>query len=117
MGIQNLSEDVFLITLPEQPQQSDELESVSRMLSDKVDSDVVIDFAKVKMLTSESICGLMILERLLRGSGHRLILCSVPSVIKQIFVRTGLLTVFEFADNELAALGYLRSGQMSWAGI
>lgn len=117
MGIQNLSENVLLINLPEQPQQGDELESVHGMLGDRIGSDVVIDFTKVKMLTSESICGLMILERLLRGAGHRLILCSVPSKIKQIFVRTGLLTVFEFTDDELAALECLRSGQMSWAGI
>jgi anti-anti-sigma regulatory factor len=117
MGIQNFSEGVLLITLPEQPQQADDLEAVNRMLSAIVDRDVVIDFSEVQMLTSETICGLMILDRLLRGSGHRLILCSVPSVIKQIFVRTGLLTVFEFAGNPLAALGDIRSGNVSWAGV
>ncbi|MHC4426205.1 MAG: STAS domain-containing protein [Planctomycetota bacterium] len=117
MGIQNFSEGVLLITLPEQPQQADDLEAVNRMLSAVVDRDVVIDFSKVEMLTSETICGLMILDRLLRGSGRRLILCGVPSVIKQIFVRTGLLTVFEFADDPLAALEHIRSGHASWAGV
>jgi anti-anti-sigma regulatory factor len=116
MGIQSLSEDVLLITLPEQPQQGDELETVNNMLSETVDRDVVIDFSKVEMLTSESICGLMILDKLLRGSGRRLVLCSLPSAIKQIFVRTGLLTVFQFADSEPDALAHVHSSNMSCAG-
>ncbi len=116
MGIKNLSEGVLLISLPEQPQQGDELETVNNMLSETVDRDVVIDFSKVEMLTSGSICGLMILDRLLRGSGRLLVLYSLPSAIKQIFVRTGLLTVFEFADCEPDALAHVHNRDMSWAG-
>ena len=115
MGIQNFSKNIVLITLPEQPQYGDELEVVNNMLCETVDRDVVIDFAKVQMLTSETICGLMILDRLLGGTGHQLVLCNLSSAIKQIFVRTGLVTVFQFADDELAALGYLRSRHLSWA--
>ena len=113
MAIQNFSEDVLLITLPEQPQHGDELEKVNKMLSNKTDRDVVVDFSKVEMLTSGTICSLIILDRLLRGSGRQLVLCNVSSVIKQIFVRTDLLTVFEFADNELVALQHVRSSRIS----
>ena len=116
MGIRNISEDVLLVTLPQQPQQSDELEAVNTMLSEAIDRDIVVDFSKVKMLTSESICGLLILSKLLAGAGHQLVLCSVPPPINDIFVRTGLLSVFEFADNECDALAHLKSKKMAWSG-
>jgi anti-anti-sigma regulatory factor len=110
VGIQHFSEKVLLITLPEQPQQGDELEEVSIMLSEKVDRDVLVDFSQVRVLTSEALCRLMILDRLLRGSGCMLILCNVSSEIKHVFIRTGLVTIFEFAEDELAALRRIRSG-------
>ncbi|MHC4703174.1 MAG: hypothetical protein ACYTFQ_21625, partial [Planctomycetota bacterium] len=70
MGIRNLSEDVLLVTLPQQPQQSDELDTINTMLSETIDHDVVIDFSQVEILTSESLCGLLILSRLLEGAGR-----------------------------------------------
>ena len=115
MGIKNSSADVIVVTLSEQPQYGNELEEVNGMLCETVDRDVVIDFANVRMLISETLCGLMILDRLLKGAGRQLVLCNLSSAIKQIFVRTGLVTVFQFADNELAALGHLRSRYLSWA--
>jgi anti-anti-sigma regulatory factor len=115
MGIKNSLGDVIVIDLPEQPQYGNEFEQVNGLLSEVVDRDVVINFATVLMLTSETICGLMILERLLRGAGRQLVLCSLPSAIKQIFVRTGLVSVFQFADDELLALSCLRSKDLSWA--
>ena len=115
MGLRNISEDVLLVTLPQQPQQSDELEAVNTMLSEAIDRDIVIDFSKVEMLTSESICGLLILAKLLAGAGHQLVLCSVPPAINDIFVRTGLLSVFEFTNTESDALTHLKNRKMSWS--
>jgi len=103
MGIENFSKDVLLITLPEQPQHGDEIDIVNKLLSDSVDFDVLVDFSKVEMLTSGSICGLMILSKLLQGAGRKLVLYNLPSAIQQIFVRTGLVTVFDLADDELDA--------------
>jgi anti-anti-sigma regulatory factor len=115
MDTQNFSEDVLFINLPEYPQHGDEIDTINKMLSNSVNRDVVIDFSKVKMLTSENICGLMILDKLLRGSGHYLILCYVSSIIRQIFVRTGLVAVFNFADNEHEAIRHIQSRNMSMA--
>jgi len=115
MGINNSLADIIVIAFPEQPQYGNELEQVNGMLCETIERDVVIDFANVQMLTSETICGLMILDRLLRGGGHQLVLCSLPSAIRQIFVRTGLVAVFQFADDELAAIGHLRGKYLSWA--
>lgn len=109
MGIQSLPRDVLVVNLPAQPQYGHELEDVNRMLSETVAYDVVINFADVQMLTSETICGLMILDKLLRGGGRQLVLYNLSSSIKQIFVRTGLVTVFHFADDDLSALEQIHS--------
>jgi len=107
MGIQNLSENILLTILPEQPHLGNEIETINKIISGGCDRDVIIDFYQVKMLTSESVCSLMIVEKLLSGLGHKLILCNVPIEIKQIFTRTGLEPTFEFADNDFAALQLL----------
>ena len=115
MGIQTFTEDILLITLPEQPQHGDEIDIVNKLLSDSVDFDVMVDFSKVEMLTSESICGLMILSKLLQGAGRKLVLYNLPSAIQQIFVRTGLVTVFDLADDELDAQQHIKDKKSTMA--
>jgi anti-anti-sigma regulatory factor len=104
MGIQNYSEDILLITLPEQPQHGQEIDIVNKLLSESVDFDVLVDFVKVEILTSETLCGLMILSRLLKGADRKLVLYNLSPAIKQIFIRTGLLTVFDLADDQFDAV-------------
>ena len=115
MGIQNFSEDILLITLPEQPQHGNEIDIVNKLLSDSVDFDVMVDFSKVEMLTSGSICGLMILSKLLQGAERKLVLYNLPSAIQQIFVRTGLVSVFDLADDELDAQQRIKDIKSSMA--
>ena len=115
MGIRFFSDDILLVGLPAQPQQSDEFEQLNGMLSEKIDHDVVMNFSEVEMLTSESICGLLILAKLLPGAGHRFVLCSVPPAINDIFNRTGLLSVFEFAGSEEDAVARVMEKKASLA--
>lgn len=104
MAIQNLSEHVLLITLPAEPQSSKELETVVRSAGTGTDSDVIVDFSLVEILSSAMICNLMVLERLLSADDRQLILCSVPQNINGIFTRVGLHKLFRFAEDEFAAL-------------
>jgi len=115
MGIQTFSEDILLINLPEQPQHGEEIDIVNKLLSDSVDFDVMVNFSDVEMLTSGSICGLMILSKLLQGAGRKLVLYNLSPAIKQIFERTGLITVFELADNELDAQLHIQDKESSVA--
>jgi len=115
MGIKNFSEDVLLITLPELPQHGQEIEIVNKLLSDSVDFDVLVNFSKVEILTSGSICGLMILDKLLKGSGRKLVFFDIPSAIKQIFVRTGLMAVFDLADDQFDAIQHIQDKNSSMA--
>lgn len=104
MGIQNLSEEVLLVTLPAQPHLGDELERISEIAGNGPGYDVVVDFSSVKMLTSTSVCNLMILRALLNGLGRRLVLCSLSAHVKNIFTITGLEDLFEFANDRFSAL-------------
>ena len=103
MAIQNMLEDVTLVTLPKEPQSSGELEKLNEIASNKCVSDVVIDFSKVEILTSEAICNLMILSKLLSGLGHQLVLCNVSPPVKRVLTLTGLESCFHFADDVTAA--------------
>lgn len=104
MCIRNFSENILLVTLPKEPHMSNELERVNEIAGDRGDCNVVVDFSRVAMLTSTSICNLMILHKLLSGLGHQLILCNVPFLIKCTFTVTGLEDSFEFADDMSTAL-------------
>ena len=47
MGIQNWSDDIVLVDLPQEPEMGDELKTVIATVRDRGDCDVVIDFANV----------------------------------------------------------------------
>ena len=105
MGIEKLSENVLLVSLPKEPQLiTDELVTVNEIVGDGCACDVIIDFSNVELLTSESISSLIILEGLLKSIGHKVILYAVSSMIRQILERTGIHPLFEFADDQFAAL-------------
>ena len=105
MGIEKLSENVLLVSLPQEPHLiSDELVTVNKIVGDGQACDVIIDFSSVTLLTSESISSLIILEGFLKNLGHKVILYAVSSMIRQILERTGIHPLFEFADDQFAAL-------------
>ena len=105
MSIQNLSEDVLLVDLPGEPQQIEqELSGLNASVSKRDDCDVIIDFFRVEILTSASICNLMILRNTLCERGHQLILCNVSVVTGYIFTVAGLDEIFDFVDDRQAAL-------------
>jgi len=108
MGIQNWSEDIILVDLPQEPEMGDELKTVTGIVRDRGDCEVVIDFASVDIITSSSISKLLKLRKLLGDCGHRLVFCSVAAATKGIFTVTGLDGIFEFADDKFVALAGLQ---------
>ncbi len=108
MGIQNLSENVVLVDLPQEPEMSDELKSVIEIVRDRGDCDVVIDFSSVDIVTSSSLSKLLKLRKLLDNCEHRLVFCSVAAATRGIFTVTGLDGIFELADDKFVALAGLQ---------
>jgi anti-anti-sigma factor len=108
MGIQDWSEDVILVDLPQEPGMGEELKTVTEIVRDRGNCDVVIDFSSVDIVTSSSLSKLLKLRKLLADCGHRLIFCNVAAATKGIFTVTGLDGVFEIADDKFVALASLQ---------
>jgi len=108
MGIQNWSEDVILVDLPQEPEIGEELKTVTEIVRDRGDCDVVIDFSLVDIATSSSLSKLLKLRKLLADCGHRLIFCSVAPATRGIFTVTGLDGIFEITDDKFVALASLQ---------
>jgi anti-anti-sigma factor len=108
MGIQNWSEEIILVDLPPEPQMGDELKTVTEIVRDRGDCDVVVDFSQVDIVTSSSLSKMLRLRKLLTDCGHRLIFCNVAAATKGIFTVTGLDGVFELVDDKFVALAGLQ---------
>jgi anti-anti-sigma regulatory factor len=108
MGIQNWSESVVLVDLPAEPQMGDELKTVTEIVRDRGDCDVVMDFSSVDIVTSSSLSKFLKLRKLLADCGRRLIFCNVAIATKGIFTVTGIDGIFEFAEDKFVALASLQ---------
>ena len=108
MGIQNWSDDVVLVDLPQEPQMGEELKTVTGIVRDRGNCDVVIDFSEVDIVTSSSLAKLLKLRKLLADCGHKLVFCNVAAATKGIFTVTGLDGVFELVDDKFVALASLQ---------
>jgi len=108
MGIQNWSESIVLVELPPGPEINEELKTVIKIVQDRGDCNVVLDFSHVDIVTSSSLSKLLKLHKSLADCGHHLILCSVAPATKSILTVTGLDGIFELADDKFAALAELQ---------
>jgi anti-anti-sigma regulatory factor len=109
MGFQNWSDDIILVDLPREPRMRSEIKTLTEIVRDRGDCDVVMDFSAVDIMTSTSISGLLRLRKLLVDCSHRLIFCNLPPATRSVFSVVGLDEVFEFADDKFNALANLQS--------
>jgi len=65
---------------------------------------VVVDLAEVKMVTTPGISLLLSAHQRLGQTGGRLVLCAVPTPLKDVLRRCKLDRVFTFAVDEAGAL-------------
>ena len=113
MAIEKVSEDRLLVKMPSTTLKiTEELGTVSQMVSEQCTYDLVIDFSRVELLNSYNISTLLALQDLLHAAGHQLILCKVNLVTKCIFTVAGLNNVFTFADNAETAFATLRDPKL-----
>ena len=108
MAMQNLSEDIISVDLHREPQMGDELKTVTDIVNDRGDCDVILDFSSVDIITSSSLSKLLKLRQLLVDCGHRLIFCSMNNFTREAFKVTGLDGIFELADDKVTASAELQ---------
>lgn len=111
MGIQQWSENVILVNLAPEPDLGEEIISVCEMVSRQKEQDVVIDFSDVEIVTSSSIAKLLKLRKVIHDNQRKLIFCCVQPQTKNIFLVTGLDTVFTFVEDQFVALAGLQMAQ------
>lgn len=107
MPIEKWSDKVAVVHLADDPQFSDELESLAIETKQKPVC-VVLDFAGVHHVNSSNISQLLKLRKRTMATEQRLVVCSVGTQVWSVFLITGLDKIFEFADNVMLALATIQ---------
>ena len=109
MGIRNPSENVIVVTVPcDKLERAEKLKNLNETIGENSQCDVIIDFAGVEIINSWNISNLLILREMLEKAGRKLVLCSVNTATKCIFVVAGLSESFVFANNKSDALEIIK---------
>ena len=111
MGIDHSSHGILTVDLPPEPEMGPELEIITKVVNERADCDVIVDFSNADIITSSSISKLLKLCKLLCDCGHRLVLCNTAPVTEGIFKVAGLDEVFEFAADKTDALASIKHTQ------
>ena len=103
----NLTEQVFLITLPSRPQASSDIERATRKITAATPRHVVFDNQQVQIISSSTISELLIIENHLHELNRQLVLCRVPEKIQALLISVGLQSLFQIANDSLEAFEML----------
>lgn len=110
MAIHHPPENLIVVELPSKEMEiADEIKKVNEIVGKNSGCDVIINFASVEAIISETLSNLLILHNLLADKGHRLVLCNVSFITKCIFNVAGLEDIFEFAQDKPAAVAAVHS--------
>jgi len=107
MPIQNWSENITVVELSDDPQFSEELNTLLESLESKP-SDVVVNFAAVGFINSSNVAKLLRLRKSMFSRQRRLIFCGVSTQVWGVFLVTGLDKIFEFVNDIATALATLQ---------
>ena len=107
MPVERWSERVVVVRLADDPQLSDELDSLHELLQQER-LDAVLDFSAVRFVNSSNFARLLKLRRLMVNGDRRLVLCGLNTQVWGGFLLTNLDKVFQFSDNVALALATLQ---------
>jgi anti-anti-sigma factor len=111
MNRRKLQPNVLFVLLPGEPQLRPELVSLRKKISAGKGAHVVLELSRVEIITSPSIGNLLLLQKLVEETGHKLILCNVRLATKCILRVAGLQPFFELAEDKFEALDILGQTQ------
>lgn len=98
MSIENWSDHIVVAELQDDPQFSDDMNTLLDQLEDDGNVDLVLNFAGVNYLNSSNLARLLKLRKKVLSHKHRLVLCGIETNVWGLFLVTGLDKVFDFAD-------------------
>jgi len=106
MAVEKWSKSIVLAHLGNDPQFSDEIESIMSMIPPS--SSAVLDFAAVHFVNSSNIAELLRLRHRIADENGKLILCNIAKPIWSTFLITGLDKIFEFGEDVPTALAAIQ---------
>jgi len=107
MSVENWPEGAILVELTGQAPRHEELQQAIDTVQAAGDCHVVVDFSNADVVGSPTLSRLLELRRVLRESGHKLILCHVSPATKGVFTATQIDRLFDFVEDRSAALASL----------
>ena len=84
-------------------------ESVRRTV-DEGTRDLVIEFSNVDYISSAGLRVLLVLENRMRDLQGRLVLCSMPESVRQVFRLAGFMPLFKVEPSQEAAVATFGTG-------
>lgn len=84
-------------------------ESVARTV-DEGARDLVIDFSNVEYISSAGLRVLLVLAKRMRDLQGRLVLCSMPESVRQVFRLAGFMPLFKVEPSQEAAVATFATG-------
>jgi anti-anti-sigma regulatory factor len=119
MPIEKWSDNVLVVHLADDPQLTDDLESLAQFAQPGGGGgkaangggkplSAVLDFTGVSYINSSNIAKLLRVRQATVSSDGRLILCGMGTQVWSAFLITGLDKVFNFSDNVTTALATIQ---------
>ena len=108
MPIEKWSEKIVLVHLGDDPQFTEDVQSLGSMIRQNI--SIVLDFDAVRYINSSNLSRLLKLRKQLSSTNARLVLCGLNNQVWGVFLITGLDKIFEFSDNVPTALATLQMG-------
>jgi anti-anti-sigma factor len=109
MPIEKWSDNVLVVHLSDDPQLTDDLESLAKLAQPGGGAvSAVLDFAGVSYINSSNIAKLLRVRQATVSSDGKLILCGMTTQVWSAFLITGLDKVFTFTDNVPTALATIQ---------
>ena len=107
MPVEKWSDSVVVVHLGDDPQFTDDMESLEASLVQS-GKDAVLDMSALKFINSSNLARLLKVRKNIVSKDHRLFLCGVTNHVWGAFLITGLDKVFEFSNNVSTALATIQ---------
>ncbi len=108
MPIQQWSDQIVLADLTDDPQFTDELNSLTEQLERDPPKDVVLDMQGVTYVNSSNIAKLLRVRKAAIAKDRRVFLTGISTQVWGILLVTGLDKIFDVADDTASALTSLQ---------
>ena len=108
MPIQQWSDQILVVEMGDDPQFTDELNSLTGQLEQNPSVDVVLDMRGVSYINSANLGKLLKVRAAVIANGRRLFLAGMAKQVWEILLFVKLDTIFEVADDVASALTSLQ---------